>query len=329
MRRREFITLLGGAAAVWPLVARAQQPERMRRVGVLIAIAENDPQAPPRVAAIKNGLRERGWIDGRNVRLDFRFSGEDAENLRVIASELVGLNTDAIFVGNTTALAAVHRETRTIPIVFAQVDDPVRGGFVASLARPGGNVTGFALFEETIAVKWLELVKQIAPSVARVAIIYDPANPSWSGYLRTIEAGAPSFGVQVLGSAVRDADELQRAIDSFAGEPNGGLIVLAGPVTATYREQIIGLAVRHRLPAVYPYRYFVTAGGLASYGADNIDLYRRAMSYVDRILKGEKPAELPVQTPTKYELVINLKTAKVLGLDLPISLLARTDEVIE
>ena len=328
MRRRGFITLLGGAAAAWPLAARAQQGDA-KRVAVLIGLPESDPQVPPRIAVIHDGLQSHGWLVGRNIRFDFRFISEVADSLQAGAAELVAWNPDVIFAGNTSSLAALHRETPTIPIVFAQVNDPVGAGFVASLARPGGNITGFALFAETTAVKWPELLKQIAPNVARIGFIHDPTSPVWAGYLRTVEAGASSLGVRVTGLPVHDRAEIERAIEAFAEAPDGGLVVLAGSATGSHRDQIIASAVRHRLPAVYPYRYFVTAGGLASYGIDNIDLYRRAVSYVDRILKGEKPADLPVQLATKFELVINLKTAKALGLTVPDKLLVVADEVIE
>jgi putative ABC transport system substrate-binding protein len=327
MRRRDFIGVFGAALAS-PRFAFAQA-DRVRRIGVLFGIAESDSEGQARVAAIRNGLQKLGWIQGRNIRIDYRWGGGDVGRLRAYAAELVGLKPDVIVASGTPALAALHRETRTVPIIFAQVSDPVGLGFVASLARPGDNITGFTIFEFAIGVKWLELLKQIAPGVRRAAVLYDPAQPSSAGYMTTIEAGAPSFGVQVSAIAARDGAEIERAIDAFAREPNGGLIVLPGPLVARHRELIVQLAARHQLPAVYALRFYVTSGGLASYGVDNIDLYRRAASYIDRILKGEKPGELPVQAPTKFELVINLKTAKALGLDPPITLLARTDEVIE
>ena len=329
MRRREFITLLGGAAVACPLPLDAQQADRVRRIGVLLPWAESDAEVQVRVAAFREGFQKLGWTAGRNVRIDYRWAGDNADRLRAYAAELVGMAPDVILAGAQTATSALYRETRTIPIVFAQVGDPIGQGFVASLARPGGNITGFVSLEYAIGVKWLELLKEIAPRVTSVAVIYDPANPSWAGYLREIEAGVPSFGVQLSPSAVRDAAAIAHAIDAFAGEPNGGLIVLPGPVSVAHREQIIALAAKHRLPAVYSFRFYVTSGGLASYGVDTIDLWRRAAGYVDRILNGEKPADLPVQRATKFELVINLKTAKALGLDPSIALLARTDEVIE
>ena len=329
LRRREFIFTLGGAAAAWPPAARAQQVERMRRIGVLLVLAENDPEAQRRIAIIQKGLQEFGWIDGRNVRIDFRWTSGDPDRLRAHAKELVGLSPDVILCGSTGALAALHRETRTVPIVFAQVTDPVGAGFVASVAHPGGNITGFAQYEVGIGVKWLELLKQIAPGVSRVEIIFDPANPLAAEFIRLMETGAPSLAVQVSSSGIRNSADIERAINALADQHNGGLIVLTSPLTAVHRDVIIGLAARHRLPAVYGLRYFVESGGLASYGIDNNDLYRRAVHYVDRILKGEKPADLPIQFTTKFELVINLKTAKALGLDVPIPVLARTDEVIE
>ncbi len=325
--RREFITLLGGVVAS-PAGTFAQTTDRVRRLGVLLANSESDAEGQARVAGLRQGLQALGWIDGRNITIDYRWSA-DADRMRAYAAELVALNPDAIFVGSSAGLAAVQRATRTIPLVFAQVSDPVGGGFVASLAHPGGNITGFALYEFAISAKWLELLKQIAPSMTRAAIIYDPANPQAPGYLPMIGAAGRSLGVEVFISPVHDAAEIERVIDTFATEPNGGLIPLPGPLITEQRDLIISLANRHRLPNVFAYRYYPANGGLASYGVDNIDLYRRAASYVDRIIKGEKPANLPVQEATKFELVINLKTAKALGLDIPNSVLARTDEVIE
>jgi putative ABC transport system substrate-binding protein len=329
MKRREFITLLGGAAATWPLAARAQQGDGMRRIGVLIAIAESDPEAQARVTAFSEALRALGWVDGRNARLDVRYAAGDPERMRTYAAELVGIKPDVILVNASAFLAAVRRETRTVPIVFVQVADPVGGGFVDNLARPGGNVTGFASTEYEMGGKWLDLLKEIAPAVTRVAVLRDPTIPSGAGQLGAIQAVAPSFRVTITPTAARDAGEIERAINTFASGSNGGLIVLPSALTALHRQLIVDLAARHRLPVVYPYRYFATRGGLVSYGLDNIDLFRRAAGYVDRILKGEKPADMPVQAPTKYELVINLKTAKALGLTIPPMLLARADEVIE
>jgi putative tryptophan/tyrosine transport system substrate-binding protein len=329
MRRREFITILGGAAS-WPLSARAQQPVRVRRIGVLIGGgSESDPEFVSRVAAFRDGLQRLGWADGRNVSIDYRWAAGDPNRLRANAAELVGMAPDAIFSGGTAALAALHQATRTVPIVFAQVADPVAQGFVTSLARPVGNITGFALYENGVAAKHLELLKQIAPLVARAVFMYDPVNPAWPGYLREIEAAAPSLGVRVSGAAVHNAADIEQTFDALAHGPNGGLIALTSPIVQSHRELIIALAARHRLPAVYGYRFFVADGGLASYGVDNIELYGRAAAYVDRILKGEKPGDLPVQFSTKFELVINLKTAKALGLDIAATFLLRADELIE
>jgi putative tryptophan/tyrosine transport system substrate-binding protein len=329
VKRREFITMLGGAAVAWPVVARAQQPEKMRRIGVLMNLAERDPEGQARIGALREGLAKLGWTEGRELQIEYRWFAGDPDRARAYAAELVKLKPEVIFAGATPSVAALQRETRSVPIVFAQVADPVGAGFVASLARPGGNITGFASFEYAIAAKWLELLKQVAPQVTRVAVIYDPTNPETKEYLPVIEAAARSFGVQVSISVVRNAAEIERAIEEFAREPNGGLLPLPSPLMVVHRDLIISLAVRHRLPNVFAYRFYPIGGGLASYGIDNIDLYRRAASYVERILKGEKPGDLPVQQAAKFELVINLKTAKALGLDPPISLLARTDEVIE
>jgi ABC-type uncharacterized transport system substrate-binding protein len=319
-RRRDFITLLGSAAIAWPLAARAQQGERMRLIGVLTPLAEGDPEGQARIAAFREGLSKLGWTEGRDVQIEYRSFAGDRDRARAYAAELANLKPDVIFAATTSSLAALHQETRSVPIVFAQVADPVGGGFVASMARPGGNIIG---------AKWVELLKQIAPQVTRVAVVYDSANPESKEYLPVIEAAARSLGVQVSIFEVRDAAEIERAIEEFAREPNGALIPLPGPLMGVRRDLIISLATRHRLPNVYAFRYYAIGGGLASYGTEIIDLYRRAPSYVDRILKGEKPGDLPVQQATKFELVINLKTAKALGLDPPISLLARTDEVIE
>jgi ABC-type uncharacterized transport system substrate-binding protein len=331
MRRRELITLLGGAAAAtgWPFRAHAQQPDRMRRIGVLAPLAESDPEGQARIAALRKGLQDLSWIEGRNIGVEYRSTGGNPDRALAYATELVALKPDVIVASTAHALSALQRETRTIPIVFTQIADPVGGGFVASLARPGGNVTGFTLYEFGIGVKWLELLKQIAPGVTRAAVVYDVGSPASDGYLSAIEAGASSLAVRLSRAPVRSAADIERALGEFAAGSDGGLIVLPGSVIAIHRELIVALAARHRLPAVHAYRYFVTIGGLASYGVDNIDLYRQAAAYVHRILKGESPSDLPVQAATKFELVVNLKTAKALGLDPPISLLARTDEVIE
>jgi putative ABC transport system substrate-binding protein len=327
MRRREFITLLGGAAAR-PLAARAQG-DRVRRLGVLMSTDERDPETQLRVGAFRDGLQKLGWAEGHNLQIDYRWGAGSIERTRTYAAELVALKPDVILGAPASAAVELHRETRTIPVVFAQVPDPVGLGMVESLARPGGNITGFALFEYAIALKWLELLKQIAPHVTRVAILYDPEQPTSPGYISTIEATAPSFRVQILSHPVRDAEAIERSIDTLVAEPNGGLILLPGALITGHRDLIISLAARHRLPSVFPFRYHVAGGGLASYGVNNLDLYRRAAGYVDRVLKGETPANLPVQFADKFELVINVKTAKTLGLEVPVSLLARTDEVIE
>jgi putative ABC transport system substrate-binding protein len=330
VRRREFISFLGGAAAVWSLAARAQQPGPMRHVGVLMASAADDSENQARMAAFLQGLAQLGWTDGRNVRIDIRWATTNADDLRRHAAELAALAPDVLVAASGTATAApLLQATRTVPIVFVVVVDPVGAGFVASLARPGGNATGFTMFEYGLSGKWLELLKQIAPGVTRAAVLRDPAIASGIGQFAAVQALAPSLGVELSPVDVRDAPEIERAVTAFTRSGNGGLIVTPSPVANRHRDLIVTLAARHRLPAVYAWRYFVTAGGLISYGADSIDQYRRAAGYVDRILKGEKPADLPVQAPTKYELVINLKTAKALGLEVPPTLLARADEVIE
>jgi ABC-type uncharacterized transport system substrate-binding protein len=328
MKRREFITLLGGAAA-WPLAARAQQPDRVRRIGLLLGHAADDPESQARNAAFLRGLSELGWTVGRNVRIDYRWAAGDADNIRKYAAELVALAPDVILGAGNPIVAALQQATGTLPIVFAGVADPVGAGFVASLARPGGNVTGFTPFEFSISGKWLELLKELAPGVTRVAVVRDAAQVSGGAQWGAIQAVAPSLGVELRPVGMRDAGEIESGVSAFAREPNGGLIATAGLLSVIHQELIVTLAARHKLPAVYYYRFFVTAGGLVSYGPDPHDQYRRAASYVDRILKGEKPADLPVQGPTKYELVINLKTAKSLGLEVPTTVLARADEVIE
>ena len=329
MRRREFITLLGGATVAWPLAARAQQPERVRRVGVLIPIAANDPDAQTRLAAFVQTLQQLGWTDGRNVRIDTRWASGDPDNIRRYAAELVALAPDIIFAAGNSAVAPLLHATNTVPIVFEAVADPVGSGFVDSLAQPGGNATGFMMFEYSLSGKWLELLKEIAPSLTRVIVLWDPAITAGIGQFAIIQSVATSAGVDVRPVNVRDALEIERAITAFARAPNGGLVVTASAWSVVRRDLIIALAARHKLPAIYFERFFVVAGGLVSYGANFIDQYRRAAGYVDRILKGEKPADLPVQAPTKYELAINLKTANALGLTVPHSLLARADEVIE
>jgi putative ABC transport system substrate-binding protein len=329
MKRREFITLLGGAAAAWPRAARTQQGERMRHVGVLMTAAADDSESLARVGAFLQGLQQLGWTDGRNVRLEYRWGSGDAGRIHKYAAELVALAPDVILVTGTSGMTPLQQATRTIPIVFVNASDPVGGGFAMSLARPGGNATGFASIEYGMSGKWLELLKQVSPSATRVAVIRDPSIASGSGQLGAIQAVGPFLGVEVSPIDARDASEVERAVTDFARSSNGGLIVPPSTPTIAHRNLIITLAARHGLPAVYAYRFFVTNGGLISYGADSTDSYRRAAGYVDRILKGEKPADLPVQTPVKYELVINLKTAKTLGLEVPAQLLALADEVIE
>jgi putative tryptophan/tyrosine transport system substrate-binding protein len=328
VNRRTFIAGLGSASA-WPLVARAQQDERMRRIGVLTALPADDPEAKARNASFLQGLKELGWTVGRNLQIDYRWGPGNADDIRRYAAELVALAPDVILATSGATVGVLQQESRSVPIVFAGTIDPVGSGFVDSLARPGGNVTGFLLFEYSLSGKWLELLKQIAPSTTRAAILRDTANPAGNAQFGAIQAVAPSLGVEVSPFNMRNASEIERAVATFAGVANGGLVVTGSPSGVVHRDLITTLAARHKLPAVYFSRVFVTAGGLISYGADFINLYRRAAGYVDRILKGEKPAELPVQAPTKYELVINLKTAKELGLDVPHSLLARADEVIE
>ena len=328
MTRREFITLLGGAAAAWPVAARAQS-ERMRRIGVLTPFAADDSESMTRIAAFLQGLGELGWAVGRNVRIDYRWSAGDPDLTRKAATELVALAPDVILATGTPVTAALQQASLSVPIVFAQVPDPVANGFVASLARPGGNTTGFTTYDYAGSAKWVEVLKEIAPGVTRAAVLRDPTIASGIGQLGAVLAVAPSLGIEMSPIGVRDASEIEGAVTAFAREPNGGLIVLASPLSIVQRKLIIALAARHRLPAVYGLRFFVVDGGLISYGPDSVEPYRRAAGYVDRILKGEKPADLPVQAPTKYDLVINLKTAKALGLEIPATLLARADEVIE
>jgi putative tryptophan/tyrosine transport system substrate-binding protein len=328
VKRREFISLVGGAAA-WPFAAQAQHGERMRRIGALMAQAEDDPDRGVRVAAFAQGLQQLGWTIGGNVRIDYRWATSDVERSRY-AAELVALKPDVLFATSGATVGALQQATRTVPIVFVTVIDPVGGGWIASLARPGGNATGFAAAEFSLSAKWLELLKEIAPSVTRVAVIRDPSVPSGSGGFAAIQTVAPSFGIELTPVGVRDAGEIEHGITAFARSPNGGLIMVGPPSSVTlHRDLIIRLAAQHRLPAVYGARFYVANGGLIAYAADPVDQFRRAASYVDRILKGEKPADLPVQAPTKYELVINLKTAKAIGLEVPATVLARADEVIE
>jgi len=329
MRRREFITMLGGAAAIHPLIARAQQPERMRRIGILLPAAADDAEFQARFGAFLQALALLGWTIGRNVRIDTRWATTDVAEIRRHAAELAALAPDVILAHAATTVGPLLEATRTVPVVFPTVIDPVGAGYVDSLARPGGNVTGFISFEYSLSGKWLELLKEIAPGLTRVAVLRNAATPSGPGQFGVIQAVAPSLRVEVNAVNVLDAGEIERAVAAFARAPNGGLIVTASPLAQRHRDLIVALAARHKLPAVYNERYFVAAGGLISYGSDRTDQYRRAAGYVDRILKGEKPADLPVQAPTKYETVLNLKTAKALGLDIPATVLTRTDEVIE
>jgi putative ABC transport system substrate-binding protein len=329
VKRRDFITLLGGAVAL-PIAARAQQPAtKVRRIGVLMLGAADDREATACTAAFVQRLKQLDWTDGRNLRTDVRRGANDAERARRYATELVALAPDIILAAGSQAMTAMQEATRTIPIVFVWVSDPVGAGYVASLARPGGNATGFMSYEYSLSGKWLELLKEIAPGVTRVAVLRDAALSIGPAQFGVLQAVAPSLRVEVSPINTRDAGEMERAIAAFAGSPNGGLVVTASLMTLSHHNLIITLAARHKLPAVYPYRHVVAAGGLISYGADYTDHYRRAAGYVDRILKGEKPADLPVQAPTKYELVVNLKTARALGLEIPSSVLARADEVIE
>jgi putative ABC transport system substrate-binding protein len=326
MRRRAFIRLLSGAAVARPFLASAQQPEQMRRIGVLMNTRVNEAEGQARVTAFVQGLEKLGWTDGRNVRINIRWAGDDAGLYRSYATELVA--SDVIVASASPSVAALQQATRSVPIVFANVIDPVGAGFVDSLARPGGHTTGFTVFEYSISGKWLELLKEIAPKVTRVAVIRD-TSVTGIGQFAAIQSTAPSLGVELNPIAVRDVGEIEQAVAAFARSANGGLIVTASSLVVPHRDLIFMLAARYRLPALYPFRFYATAGGLASYGPDSIDNFTRAAGYVDRILKGEKPSDLPVQAPTKYELVINLKTAKALGLTISPSLLATADEVIE
>jgi len=329
IKRREFIALIGGAAVAWPLAAGAQQGERVRRIAVLMPGAADDPEYQARMTAFLQGLAQLGWLDGRNARIDIRWTAGDADRIRKYAAELVALAPDVILAPASAVTGPLLQATRTIPIVFTTVADPVGAGFVESLARPGGNATGFALHEYTLSGKWLELLKEIAPGVTRAAVLRDPTVGSGTGQYAIIQAVAQSLGVELRPMDVRDPGEIERAIVAFAQVPNGGLINAGAPSAGIHRNLVITLAARHRLPAVYALPYIARTGGLIAYGPNLVDQYRRAAGYVDRILKGEKPADLPVQAPTKYELVLNLKTAKGLGLTVPDTLLARADEVIE
>jgi ABC-type uncharacterized transport system substrate-binding protein len=329
MRRRELMTLLGGAAITWPLAARAQPRERLRRIGVLMNLAADDPESQTRLAAFAQGLQQSGWTVGQNLEVDYRWGGGNADTMRKHAAELVALAPDVILAHSSAAVAPLLQATRNVPIVFTIVADPVGAGYIDSLARPGGNATGFTNFEYSIAAKWLELLRDIAPGVRRAAILRESAIAAGPAQFGAIQAVAPSLGMELRPIELRDAGEIERAIDVFAQGSNGGLVVTGSPAAVVHRGLIIALAARHRLPAVYNTRIYAAAGGLISYGPDFVDQFRHAASYVDRILKGEKPADLPVQAPVKYDLAVNLKTARTLGLDVPASVLARADEVIE
>ena len=329
MRRRKFLGVLGGVAAAWPLVASAQQPDRVRRIGVLMGFAENDEVWQAYLTAFKQRLQDLGWTDGRNVRFDIRFTGESTERTRIAAAELVALAPDVIFVTTNPVVSALTQATRTIPIVFTWVSDSVGSGYVASLAHPGGNMTGFHNFEPAMGGKWLGVLKQIAPRVRRAAVVHVPEIAANVAFIRVAEAASTSLGMTVTAAGVRDAADIERVLMEFAREPNGGLIVTPSPLTATKRDLIIAVAARLGLPAIYSFRFYVASGGLVSYGIDQLETVREVASYVDRILRGANPGELPVQLPTKFQLVVNLKTAKTLGLTIPESFLLFADEVIE
>jgi putative ABC transport system substrate-binding protein len=329
MRRRDFIKISVGAAVSGPLTALAQQAVRMRRIGVLVNLGKDDPLGQARQKAFVQGLQALGWSEGRDVQIDTRWGGGDADQFRKYAAELVALQPDVLFATSGATMPALMQATRTVPIVFVQVPDPVGSGFVASLARPGGNATGFTVFDFSLSGKWLEVLKEIAPSVTRVAVLRDPADPAGTGQFGAIQIAAPPLGMEVRPIDVREPIEIENGIAALAKMPNGGLVITGSAPSAVHRDLIIKLAAQHRLPAVYPYRFYAIDGGLVSYGPNTIDPYRQAASYVDRILKGANPADLPVQAPTKYELVINRKTAKSLDLTLPQAMVARADEVIE
>jgi putative tryptophan/tyrosine transport system substrate-binding protein len=329
MRRRDFISIFGSAAVAWPLAARAQQPDQRKIIGVLLALAENDPEGQRYVSSLLNELQQLGWASGRNVQIEYRWTGADPDRIRTNVAELVRSKPDVILANSPLVVAPLQQQTKTIPIVFTQINDPVGSGFVASLSRPGGNITGFTPGEFSMYGKYPEVLKEIAPSITRAAVMLNLEQSPQVGIWRAIEAVAPSIGVHVTAADVRDAAEITRAVESFGRISNGGLIVIANPITILNRQQIITLAGQYRLPAIYSYRYFVIEGGLMSYGADPTDLFRRSASYIDRILKGTKPGDLPIQQPTKFELVINLKTAKELGLTISRDYLLRADEVIE
>jgi ABC-type uncharacterized transport system substrate-binding protein len=329
MRRRQFITLVGGTAAAWPLGARAQQGERTRRIGVLMGVAEGDPETKARIIAFRRGLERRGWSEGRSIHLDFRFTAARAERIPAFAKELVDLQPDVILAHSTAAAAGLQRESRTIPIVFVNVSDPIGAGFIASMAQPGGNLTGVLHLEASIVGKWLAMLKEIAPRLTRAALIGNRKTAAFDYFLHSAQAVSPSLAVEMVPRHVETAADLERAIEALALVPNSGLVLPPDSMTIAHRDLVIALAARHRLPAVYPLHLFVAAGGLMSYGTDQNEMFRLAASYVDRILRGDKPADLPVQAPTKFETAVNLKTAKALGLTVPPGLLVAADEVIE
>src|SRR5262245_17083644 len=329
IKRRDFITLLGGAAVAWPLAARAQQPDRVRRIGVLMNFAENDPEAKSRLAALRHGLERRGWSEGRNVHLEYRFTAVSVERTEVLAKELVALHPDAILAHSTAVAFALQRETRAIPIVFVNVSDPIGLGFIASLARPGSNFTGVLHLEASIVGKWLAMLKEIAPSLTRAALVGNPKTTSFDYFVQSARATATSLTIELVPAHVETAADIERSIEAFARVPDGGLVLPPDSTTIAHRDLVIALAARHRLPAVYPVQLFVEAGGLMSYGTDQNDMFRLAASYIDRILRGDKPADLPAQAPTKFETAVNLKTARALGLTVPPGLLLAADEVIE
>jgi putative tryptophan/tyrosine transport system substrate-binding protein len=329
MRRRDFISLVGATTAAWPLATRAQQASRMRRIGVLVNLGKDDPLGQARQKAFMQGLQALGWTEGRDVQIDTRWGGGDADQFRKYAAELIALQPDVVLATSGATMPALMQATRTVPIVFVQVPDPVGSGFVTSLARPGGNATGFTQFDFSLSGKWLEVLKEIAPRVANVAVLRDPVDPAGTGQFGAIQIAAPPLGIEVRPVDVREPSEIKNGIAVLANTTDGGLIITGSAPSAVHRDLIIKLAAQYRLPAVYPYRFYATDGGLVSYGPNTIDPYRQAASYVDRILKGAKPADLPVQAPTRYELVINRKTAKSLGLALPQAMVARADEVIE
>jgi putative ABC transport system substrate-binding protein len=329
MRRRDFIGVLGGAVAGWPHSVQGQQREPTRRIGVLSSLAADDPQSQRRMTTFVQSLQQHGWTEGRNVTIETRWGGGDSERLRRHAQELVSLSPNVILAVTVSSMTPLQQATRTVPIVFVQVTDAVGAGFVESLSRPGGNATGFSLSEYGFSAKWLGLLKQIAPRITRAGVLRDPSNPSGIGMLAAIQGAAAALNIEISPLGVRDVSEIERVIEAFAQKPNGGLVLVPTALTVINRQLIIDLAARHQLPAIHPYRYFAEAGGLMSYGADELDQYRLAAGYVDRILNGEKPADLPVQQPNKFELVVNLKTAKALGLTAPQTLLATADEVIE